>query len=193
MKPLLLCIQPVDDRLQLGLAVTFSNLTFVILNIKIIIFLAALRSLGVEGKFSRKNITASANLGFLHTACDPESRARTSTRAWGILYYAQIIGEDHIAWIGMRNRGNKLQHTFLPRRKDLTGNDVTNQHLHIRRGMLASTWAVGIIKSHLLRKAIDIDNICRFDTKAISELLIKEALLYLLRFEFLPTANMDDL
>src|SRR5574344_311995 len=147
----------------------------------------------LECEFLRKDITATTNLGFLHTPCYLKTSARHATRTIAIRNNTHVIRKDYISRIRVWNWGDKLQHSFFACGENFTGNRVTNYNTGIRRCMFPTFSAVGVIQTHLLCKPIDIYNIGWLYAKTVSKFLIKEFLADFLAFQFLPSSDVNNL
>ena len=147
----------------------------------------------LEGQLVGKDVAAAAHFRLLQAPRHAEAGAGTAARAGLVVDDAHVVRQDGVAGIGVRDRGDEFELAFPPGRQDFVGHDVPRNHAHVGRGVLAAAGAVGIVQAHLLREAVNINDIHRLQAKAGGQLLVEERLVDLLALELLPAADVDDL
>src|SRR5574344_96933 len=88
---------------------------------------------------------------------------------------------------------DEFEHAFFTGVQWLAGYRISHNHPRIARSMLTPTPAIRVIQAHLLREAINVYHIHRFNAETGRKPFIEQVLAYLFALQFFPSTDMDNL
>ena len=109
------------------------------------------------------------------------------------LNHPDVVGEDHIPGIGVGQGTEEFQEAGVPGGAKAEVGFISHQDLGIGRDVFEALGAVGVVQSHLLGEAVDVDDSAFRDLQEGGDVGVELLLGDLLGFQLFPAPDVDDL